>query len=120
MFQTGKAQVFHVKIFDKNQMDSNLTRWESVPEEDGTDILYFAQDFHWGYEPIYVAQKTVPAYHERFVGYGGTRNTQVRRGSKTPQKVGAGPHHLTITATVLCRQTFYTLEFYVSLNRIEY
>lgn len=79
--KTGKAQEFHIKIFNKNQMDSNLPLWESQLDVDtvDTDVSYFAKDFHWGYEPVYIAQKSAPPYHERFVGYGGTRNTQVNK-----------------------------------------
>jgi len=37
-------------------------------------------DFKFFYEPFYVAPDSVPPHDERFVGYGFTRNTQVRNG----------------------------------------
>jgi hypothetical protein len=59
-------------------MDSNLSHWQTLLDDVAeTDVAFYAKNFHWGYEPIYIADKHVPQYHERFIGYGGTRNTQV-------------------------------------------
>lgn len=46
-----------------------------------TGKVYVSHDvtnFEFLYEPFYVAKDIVPAHDERFMGYGYTRNTQVR------------------------------------------
>ena len=80
LLQTETAQVFHVKVFDRNQSDSRLHLWESLlPDEEDVQIAYPVIEHHVGYEPVYLATKeSIPDYHERFIGYGATRNTQVR------------------------------------------
>lgn len=46
-----------------------------------TGKVYISHDvtnFEFLYEPFYVAKDIVPPHDERFMGYGYTRNTQVR------------------------------------------
>ena len=73
------ARVFHIKVFNFNQENSNLSLWEndSRPEEP-LHVLYNISNWAEFWEPVYVASSEVPLYDERFVGYGFTRNTQVR------------------------------------------
>lgn len=55
-------------------------RWEATGgnETSETHISHNVTNFELLYEPFYVAPDTVPAHDERFLGYGFTRNTQVR------------------------------------------
>lgn len=55
-------------------------RWESTGGNETLDthISHNVTNFELLYEPFYVAPDTVPAHDERFLGYGFTRNTQVR------------------------------------------
>ena len=64
-------------IFELNQLPSNLTEWEKIPEGDSLSIAYMVDQYRFMYEPIYVAKADSPQFDERFVGYGMTRNTQV-------------------------------------------
>lgn len=46
-----------------------------------TNKIYISHDvtnFEFLYEPFYVAKDIVPPHDERFMGYGYTRNTQVK------------------------------------------
>lgn len=43
-----------------------------------THISHNVTNFEFFYEPFYVASDMVPPHDERFLGYGFTRNTQVR------------------------------------------
>lgn len=43
-----------------------------------TYISHNVTNFEFLYEPFYVSKDTAPVHDERFVGYGYTRNTQVR------------------------------------------
>lgn len=45
-------------------------------------VSHNVTNFEFFYEPFYVASDLVPPHDERFLGYGFTRNTQVRH---TPQ-----------------------------------
>ena len=47
-------------------------------EEKELAIAYKVAGFEFYYEPIYVARADTPPFDEMFVGYGMTRNTQVR------------------------------------------
>lgn len=63
------------------------SRWQTEaiePEE--TRISHNVTNFEFLYEPFYVANDVVPPHDERFVGYGYTRNTQVRRVFKHSEK----------------------------------
>ncbi len=58
--------------YERAQNDSVLHVSHSVPE-----------DFEFFYEPFYVASDDAPQHDERFLGYGYTRNTQVRDADST-------------------------------------
>ena len=50
------------------------------PQDDSVlHISHNVTEFEFFYEPFYVSLDTAPRYDERFVGYGFTRNTQVRQ-----------------------------------------
>ncbi|CAH4036621.1 unnamed protein product [Pieris brassicae] len=71
---------FHRKVFIYNQYASNFTKWEASGGNESleTHISHNVTNFELLYEPFYVASDTVPSHDERFLGYGFTRNTQVR------------------------------------------
>ncbi|KAF2367103.1 hypothetical protein FHG87_002158, partial [Trinorchestia longiramus] len=72
------AQEFHIKVFKNNQANSNLTYWEKIPSSpDALKVAYNITSWQRHWEPIYVTRATVPAFDERFIGYGFTRNSQV-------------------------------------------
>ncbi|XP_018026046.1 beta-1,4-glucuronyltransferase 1 [Hyalella azteca] len=74
----GLAQQFHIRVFKNNQANSNLSYWETVPSTDGSlNIAYNITTWKRHWEPIYVTNAKVPAFEERFIGYGFTRNSQV-------------------------------------------
>ena len=72
------ARRFHSAYFNMATAKSNLGRWEKVVEEKELAIAYKVAGFEFYYEPIYVARADTPPFDEMFVGYGMTRNTQVR------------------------------------------
>lgn len=77
----GLARPFHHKVFIYNQYATNFTRWEAdggLIGHDETVVSYNVTNFEFLYEPFYVATDAVPPHDERFLGYGFTRNTQVR------------------------------------------
>ena len=50
-----------------------------MPQNDtALHISHTLPEFAFFYEPFYVSRADVPEHDERFVGYGFTRNTQVR------------------------------------------
>jgi Glycosyl-transferase for dystroglycan len=49
-----------------------------VTESENVHISHNVTNFEFLYEPFYVASDSVPPHDERFLGYGYTRNTQVR------------------------------------------
>lgn len=55
-------------------------RWQATAGREGeaVHVNHNVTNFEFLYEPFYVAPDTVPAHDERFIGYGYTRNTQVR------------------------------------------
>lgn len=58
------------------------SRWEADVATDNnnqeTHISYNVTNFEFLYEPFYVSSDLTPPHDERFLGYGFTRNTQVR------------------------------------------
>lgn len=56
-----------------------ISRWQNQVN-DGSDIhvSHPVTNFEFLYEPFYIARDTVPPHDERFIGYGYTRNSQVR------------------------------------------
>lgn len=74
-----QARPFHSSVFYKNQGLSLLTYWEKLNVSEKVAVSHNAGQFSFWYEPVYVAKRDVPAFDERFIGYGLTRNTQVRR-----------------------------------------
>ena len=54
-------------------------RWESIPDKEETEIAFQVTNYLFKYEPLYVARAETPIFDERFIGFGMTRNTQVRR-----------------------------------------
>ena len=73
------ARRFHIRIFRNNQANSNLTKRESIPIQQGLNIAYNITTWKKFWEPIYITKSNVPPYDERFIGYGFTRNSQVRK-----------------------------------------
>ena len=72
------ARQFHIEIWPLNQKLSNLKKWEKIPQTDELDVAYKVENYKFSYEPIYVSRGDTPAFDERFVGFGNTRNSQVR------------------------------------------
>ena len=73
-----QARQFHETIYSINQMSSNLLKWEKVPETAELEVAYKVEKYIFKYEPLYVSRGDTPAFDERFIGFGMTRNTQVR------------------------------------------
>ncbi|XP_042877317.1 beta-1,4-glucuronyltransferase 1-like [Penaeus japonicus] len=75
------AQVFHVKVYDRNQGNGRFPqRWEVDPtEEDTTEyrVLYDIPNYQEFWEPLMVLPYTAPWHDERFVGFGYNRNSHV-------------------------------------------
>ena len=63
----------------KNQTVINCFRWESLPDRPETEIAFEVTNYLFKYEPLYVARAETPIFDERFIGFGMTRNTQVRQ-----------------------------------------
>lgn len=87
------ARRFHIKTFNPNQANSQLGIWETLgitrkmkgkakdslmKTVNGTlKVLYDVTSWKNLWEPVYVAEATVPPFDERFIGYGCTRSSQV-------------------------------------------
>ena len=76
--RTGLARPFHEKVYNNNQLASNLSRWIAIPTAEKMGVAYNVTKYVFLYEPIYVARATTPQFDERFIGFGMTRNTQAR------------------------------------------
>ena len=74
-----QARQFHQALYSINQKSSNLKKWEKIPETEEIGIAYKVEKYIFRYEPLYVASGETPAFDERFIGFGMTRNTQVWR-----------------------------------------
>ena len=72
-----QARQFHETIYSINQKSSNLLKWEKVPETAELEVAYKVEKYIFKYEPLYVSRGDTPAFDERFIGFGMTRNTQV-------------------------------------------
>ena len=55
-----------------------MSRFTRPQDDSVLHISHNVTEFEFFYEPFYVSLDTAPRYDERFVGYGFTRNTQVR------------------------------------------
>ena len=73
-----QARQFHQALYSINQKSSNLLRWEKLPETPELEVAYKVEKYIFKYEPLYVSRGDTPAFDERFIGFGMTRNTQVR------------------------------------------
>jgi len=72
-----QARQFHQALYSINQKSSNLKKWEKIPQAEELNIAYKVEKYIFKYEPLYIAKGDTPAFDERFVGFGMTRNTQV-------------------------------------------
>jgi len=70
------ARRFHQTVYLLNQLSSDLDKWESIPDQNTTEVGYEVEHFLFKYEPLYVTRSEVPIFDERFIGFGMTRNTQ--------------------------------------------
>jgi N-acetyllactosaminide beta-1,3-N-acetylglucosaminyltransferase len=80
MIKEKKARPFHEVISKKNSGSTNSTMWQNYVRNLGKNeltVAYNVTNFILQYEPIYVARGNVPAFDERFQGFGCTRWTQV-------------------------------------------
>jgi len=75
--KSKQARQFHQALYSINQKSSNLKKWEKIPEAEELDIAYKVEKYIFKYEPLYIARGDTPAFDERFIGFGMTRNTQV-------------------------------------------
>ena len=57
---------------------SHFFRFTRPQDDSVLHVSHNVTEFEFFYEPFYVSLDTAPRYDERFVGYGFTRNTQVR------------------------------------------
>ena len=73
-----KARPFHEEIWPLNQQSSDLQRWEKIAETDKVEVAYLVEKYKLAYEPIYVSRGDNPVFDERFIGFGNTRNSQVK------------------------------------------
>ena len=53
-------------------------RFEREQDDSVVHVSHNVTNYEFFYEPFYVSLDSAPRYDERFVGYGFTRNTQVR------------------------------------------
>ena len=74
----GRARPYHAEVFVQNQAASKLKNWIKRPQASAVDVAYSVQYKFW-YEPVFIARHSAPKFDERYVGYGMTRNTQVRK-----------------------------------------
>ncbi|KAK7070888.1 Beta-1,4-glucuronyltransferase 1, partial [Halocaridina rubra] len=77
LVKQSKARGFHSRVYQPNQGNSNLPRWESQNMDKKLDIMYNITSWKKSWEPIYIAKADIPLYDERFIGYGFTRSSQV-------------------------------------------
>ena len=79
-FRSGQEKDNHLFQFLENLSDWNqfFFRWESIPDQQETEIAFQVTNYLFKYEPLYVARAETPIFDERFIGFGMTRNTQVR------------------------------------------
>ncbi|XP_047479970.1 beta-1,4-glucuronyltransferase 1-like [Penaeus chinensis] len=77
----GLAQVFHVKVYDRNQGNGRFPQhWEVEPtDEDASEyrVLYDIPNYQEFWEPLMVLPYTAPWHDERFVGFGFNRNSHM-------------------------------------------
>lgn len=64
-------------VMVKSFLFLNQFRWERDTQND-VHVSHPVTNFEFLYEPFYVASDLVPVHDERFLGYGFTRNTQVK------------------------------------------
>lgn len=55
----------------------SISRYERPQNDSQLHESHDVSNYEFFYEPFYVALDKAPAYDERFIGYGFTRNTQV-------------------------------------------
>ena len=72
------ARKFHEKVYTINQKSSNLSEWQKLGQAEKMAVAYKVTQYIFKYEPLYVARADSPQFDERFVGFGMTRNTQVK------------------------------------------
>lgn len=72
------ARRFHEKTFFPNQGNSRLEMWENLNETLELRVGYVITTYQMLWEPFYIVQGDVPAFDERFIGFGFNRNSQVR------------------------------------------
>ena len=85
------ARPFHSALFSINQKASKLKQWESMQPNASqylnfsdnvlptqVNVAYKVDKYQFKYEPLYVAKSHTPVFDERFIGFGMTRNTQVK------------------------------------------
>lgn len=58
-------------------------RYERPQDDSELHISHAVSNYEFFYEPFYISLDNAPAFDERFIGYGFTRNTQVSQ----PQKM---------------------------------
>ena len=100
LVSSHQAQPFHLKVFLHNQFATNFSRWTEdqvarylkidkyiststvistyLQDDSVLHVSHNVTNYEFFYEPFYVSLDSVPRYDERFVGYGFTRNTQVK------------------------------------------
>lgn len=101
-----RAQQYHIQVFDKNQGNSKLKRWEMAPLDTKDEAMFWSLSegtfentsesliletykqmpyrelygiptYEEYWEPILVLPYDAPSFDERFVGFGFCRNSQV-------------------------------------------
>ena len=60
-----------------------ISRYERDQDDSVVHVSHSVTNYEFFYEPFYVSLDIVPEYDERFLGYGFTRNTQVRYPTET-------------------------------------
>ena len=77
LIKADKARPFHIEFFHLNQLSSNLSRWQQLPDSRDLEAAYKVNNYIFNYEPLYIARSDAPAFDERFIGFGMDRNSQV-------------------------------------------
>ncbi|CAL4128657.1 unnamed protein product, partial [Meganyctiphanes norvegica] len=100
------ARPFHIKVYEPNQGNSDLKKWEKLNVKETLDVAYDIGKYHQDWEPVYVAKADTPPFDERFVGYGYTRNSQVY------EMHMSGYQWKVLTNAFLCHRGFQTTKNY--------
>ena len=74
---SNSSQLFTTDMGQCSHLNTNYTKWESLPLGGKMEASYEPDPYVFGYEPLYVSRAGAPEFDERYIGFGKDRNTQV-------------------------------------------